>query len=265
MKKPDKKIGALITVFNEGKYLDIALRNVYPYVDFVSIVEGSYFEMQKVGAPAFSNDGTIEIIDRWVKSDTENKIIYTSFNGDTDKTHRNVGAKELIGRECEWLVIVDGDELIPDPLWILVYKHIENYIEGQSARVVYFKSQTYINDYRHYTWQHFPRLFKLGDNFRFCDDNYAEWDHCSWQDARKTSFELVPYHHFAFTKGIDKFLQKKKWWEDRFADRGFRYDWHVEDIAGKKVIVPENHHVYELNKIPKLVEEQLGDILEENR
>jgi len=267
MNKQNIKLGIITTVYNESKFLKMALRSVYPYVDYISVFEGAYSEVIQLGKAPHSTDGTLEIISEIKQKDIKNKIIYNNSDifrdkDHTDKDHRTEALYPLLERGCDFIGILDGDEYWPKNLIDLIY----HYISMPGIDCYYLKSQTFINDFFHYTWQQFPRLFRVKPKMEFCDDNFVRYYGIEeWPDVRKGKIDLIPYAHFSFVKDRESFKTKKLWWETRFKKEvwqgeeefggsDFHYDW---DINSEGKIVPENHTIYKLNKLPRWLEQEL--------
>jgi len=251
MKKPSLKIGSIITTFNDIEYIRLSLRSVYPFVDYLSICEGSYLENQRANdVPPRSDDGTIDIIKEGIKKDKEKKIIFQQYNGESDREHRNKSLEALLEKGVDFVIINDTDELIPPNLWDLIYHYIT--LPGKDC--YYFKSQTFVNSPFEYCWQSFPRLFRVKPGMQFVGDNYISYTSESWNEIRKGKIDLIPYYHFAFCKGSERFTQKKLWWESRFGkEANFHYDWNLEGDN----IIPENHKIFKWDRLPKWLEQEL--------
>ena len=221
------KLSILSTVFNESAFLEYSLNSYLEYVDFVALVEGSYLETQKLGASARSDDGTIEIIEKY-RNDPKVHIVYA--NEQTDKDQRNVGYKKIKELNPDgFLLIIDGDEVYQPQTFDLIYSTMKM-MRKTDKKVAYFNSITFINDLKHYTNQFFPRLFDLKNSVEFVNDNYLSWNEPlkAEQGLYGQGFSPIKYHHFAFTKGKERFLLKKHWWETRFG-KPFKYSWYVDE------------------------------------
>ena len=239
------KLTALITVYNEAKFLDCCLNSIKDHVDKIVIVEGAYQETIRLGKPKRSDDGTIEIInahscdlsDVGVFPPNSMKFFHMRANEESDAQQRNVGLEVIKKNDSDFFVIIDGDE---------VYKpyHFKMIRMAMSRPIIdawYFTCNTFVNDFNHYCKQSFLRLFRLYDDAEFINDNFITSNGRSWQDIPKAELN-VNYFHYAFLKGKERFETKKKWWESRFGENKFHYDWNVND---KGMIKPENHEVYE--------------------
>lgn len=252
------RLSVLMTAYNEANFIDYAIRSCLPYVDDLVIVEGSYLETQKLGQPARSTDGTCEIISKYVYNP---KVQIYKANEQSDKDQRNVGLaliKEL--NPDGWLLIIDGDEVY-DPNAFLKIRSLMKKLDAEilknphslSNYTCMFKSLTFVNDFEHYTIQHFPRLMKLTNECKFINDNHMHYDPVVVTDQstiRKD--DTMSYFHYSFLKGKERFEVKKKWWETRF-ERSFDYGWKIDD---KNQISDSRHKVYEFSgKHPEIMKD----------
>ena len=248
-----------MTVFCEAEFVDYAIRACLPYVDDLVIVEGSYKESQKLGASVRSNDGTIEIIEKY-RNNSKVHIIYA--NEESDRDQRNVGWKKIKEINPDgFMMICDGDEVYQKQTFDLIYSTM-NMMRRTNKKMAYFNSLTFINDFSHYTNQFFPRLFDLKNSVGFVNDNQMQWhdkiyDH-SILYSQKSS--LIKYHHYSFCKSkrLNRTKLKKDWWESRFGDnymntgKKFEYDWY-EDSDGNWS--SPNHKIFLYKgKHPKIME-----------
>ena len=233
------RLSVLMTVFREAEFVDYAIRSCLPYVDDLILVEGSYLETQKLGTPTRSDDGTIEIIEKY-RNNPKVHILYA--NEQSDKDHRNVGLRKIKELNADsFCLIIDADE-VHQPQTFPLIRSTMNLMRKSGKKMAYFHSLTFVNDLDHYTNQYFPRLFDLRGSQQFINDNYL-----SWKDPLKTEqvlygqgSSLIKYHHYGFCKGLKKFEQKKKWWETRFG-KSFDYGWKTDENGQ---ITDKNHKIY---------------------
>lgn len=236
------RLSVLMTVFNEADFIDFAIRGCLPYVDDLVIVEGSYVETQKLNQPARSNDGTVDIIEKY-KEDPKVHIIYA--NEYTDKDQRNVGLQKIKELNPDgYLCIIDGDEIYEPNTFSLIKKYAIPSLEKNNKKVRYFASRTFINDFYHFCWQQFPRLFKIEKDCKFVNDNQM-WYNQSEQNTilidrpiDDPSSDKIKYFHYSFLKGYERFKTKRDWWMNRGLGKDFDYGWKIND---KGLIVDETN------------------------
>jgi glycosyltransferase involved in cell wall biosynthesis len=232
------RLSVLLTVYNESEYVEYAIRACLPHIDDLVIVEGSYLETINLGATNRSDDGTLEIIEQF-RNEKNVSILFA--NEQSDKDQRNVGLQKI--KELNpngWLLIVDADEVYTKDNFAMV-RNIAKTMEKDNKKACYFRSLTFVNDFKHYVDQDFPRLFKITPECTFVNDNHMTWKDSDWSIKHVIKIPYLRFHHYAFTKDIKRFNLKKQWWETRFG-KAFDYGWRVND-EGK--IEDANHFVQE--------------------
>lgn len=251
-------ITALMCVYNEAEFIDYAIKSCLPFVDNLVIIEGAYEESIKIGASPRSNDGTIEIIKKYLN---DPKIIYREANEKSDPQQRNVGLElakkfkpDFDDETGHWLLIIDGDEVYKSHMFRLIRNLAKN-MQRQDQCAAYFQSLTFVNSFNSYCVQSFPRLFRVTDKCQFIDDNYMNWGDLkvTWQTHNKiVQYHTIEYYHYAFCKSdLNRFKLKKTWWETRFG-KHFDYGWKIDE-SGK--ITDKNHRIYEFaGKHPDLMQ-----------
>jgi glycosyltransferase involved in cell wall biosynthesis len=239
------KLGVLCTVYNEGLFLDYSIKSYIDHVDNIAIVEGAYLETVALGKPERSNDGTLEIIEKYKENQ---KVNIDHVNLQTDRNHRNVGLERLRQSGCDWLLIVDGDECYHEIDFQFIRKEALLYTK-HNIKAAYFQSLTFVNDFNHYTIQSFPRLFKITPGCTFVNDNFMQWENASWA-APHVIKSNTKFYHYSFCKGRERFETKAKWWETRFGTP-FNYGWMIDENG---IISDKNHKIYEFTgRHPKVI------------
>jgi len=235
-----------MTIYNESQFIGHAIEACLPYVDDLVIVEGAYQETIRCGGNPRSNDGTLDIIEEYTIDGVfppNGKIHYIEANEETDKDQRNVGLEKIKKLNPDgFLLIIDGDEVYTKENFVMI-KNVAKSFVGANKYAAYFTSLTFINDLKHYTIQEFPRLFRITKDCKFVNDNFMYWnDNVSWSNPWVVKLPYIKYHHYAFCKGTERFKLKSDWWNTRFDDGKFEYDWYVDEDG--KLYSP-NHKIYE--------------------
>lgn len=236
------KLSAMMTVYNEVEFIDYAIQNCISHVDFLHICEGSYLETQNLGKSARSNDGTLEIIEKY-RNHPKVNIVYA--NEQTDKDQRNKCLENIKSLNPNgWMYIHDGDEVYKSSTFPII-RNACNLLEQTQAKAAYFKSLTFVNDFNHYCEQSFPRLFKITEKCKFVNDNFMSWEDVpAWQNPYITHLHNIQYFHYSFLKGSERFKTKRDWWMNRGLGPNFDYGWTIDE-NGK--ITDKNHKIYEFN------------------
>jgi glycosyltransferase involved in cell wall biosynthesis len=242
------RLSVLMTVYNEGDFVDYAIRACLPFVDDLVIVEGAYQETIRLNKPARSTDGTCEIIEKY-RDNSKVSIIYA--NEESDKDQRNVGLERIkVLNPDGWLLIIDGDECWTENN-ILAVKKLATLLDKQNVKASYFTSLTFVNDPYHYTNQEFPRLFKITSDCQFTNDNFMKWGNLGWS-APHVIKHNIKYCHYSFLKSKERFHLKRDWWMHRGLGKDFDYGWHM-DQNGK--IYDASHKIFKFTgKHPEIMQ-----------
>jgi len=246
------KISALMCVYNESKFVDYAIRSCIGFVDHLVIVEGAYQQTIDLGQSPRSTDGTIEICKKYVDN---KKIFYIEANEQSDPQQRQIGLNKIKELNPDgWMLIIDGDEVY-DENTLKMIKVASFNLDRSKNLAAYFKSLTFVNDFKHYTIQEFPRLFKITPGMEFVNDNFVKWTDLGvdWFSPFVIKMPYIKFHHYAFCKGQERFVTKKTWWENRFGKNNFNYSWFI-DSDGK--INDTDHKIVKYTgKHPEIMEE----------
>jgi len=237
------RLSALMTVYNEVDFLDYAIRNALMCVDDLVIIEGAYKETINLGKPARSNDGTLQILQKYMS--TKNVRIFFA-NEETDKDQRNIGLQHIKKINPDgWMYIHDGDEVYK-PSTFAVIKNTCKQLDKTDVKAAYFKSLTFVNDFNHYCEQSFPRLFKITPECKFINDNFMTWENVQgWQIPYVTHLHNIQYFHYSFLKGSERFKTKRDWWMNRGLGPNFDYGWTIDENGH---ITDKNHKIYEFTR-----------------
>lgn len=236
-----------MTVYNEVDYIDFAIRGCLPYVDHLVIVEGAYQETIALGKTPRSNDGTLDIIQKYTG---DPKVYFIEANEHSDKDQRNIGLKKIKELNPDgYVCIIDGDEIY-EPFRIeLIKKYAIPGLVKANKKVKYFASMTFVNDFKHFTWQQFPRLFKITPKCHFVNDNQMSYEdgneNIIWCDRPiyDISSDKIRYFHYSFCKGKERFETKRKWWMNRGYGTNFDYGWNID--GNHQISDPKNHKILE--------------------
>ena len=221
------KIGVLMTVYNESLYVDYAIRSSLDLFDKLSLVEGAYQETIKTnpGLSPRSTDGTLDIIHKY-KDYSNVNIQYR--NELSDPQQRTAGLDYL--RDCDWVLICDADEVWNEEN----AEELRARLETVSPQVMTIKLdiQVFVNDFKHFTLQTMPRVFRMTPDLKFIGDNETQYFK---QSIRWASSPI--FWHYSYVKDHTRFNIKKKWWAARGGS-----DWFI-DTNG--MYYSPNHKIWE--------------------
>lgn len=254
------KLSALMTIYNEIDFVDCAIRGCLEYVDHLVIVEGAYQETISLGQSPRSNDGTLDIIEKYRNNP---KVTILFANEKTDKDQRNIGLAKI--KELNpngWMLIIDGDEVYKPNSFKMV-RNLTTLLDKSNKKAAYFKSLTFVNNINEYCEQEFPRLFKITEECCFVNDNFMTWKNSNWTAEHVIKTNYIHYYHYSFVKKHrERFSLKKNWWETRFGNdhnngKKFEYDWYIDD---KGKISSPNHKICKfIGEHPEVIRQLYSD------
>lgn len=229
-----------MTVYNEAEFIPASLPAMIesPHVASITIVEGAYQEFIRIGRSARSTDGTVGLIMSIVDAaEAHDKVAMLQTNQESDTHQRNAGLNYIRDNLCnfgdgveDYLFIVDGDEVWEDDQLAIAAKVLTRNLDVTPVDCVHVKSRTFVNDFDTYTWHEFPRFFRMTPGCRFVNDNYMDWEYAGWFSGNAQHLKLpISYFHYSFMRPPERIQSKIDWWNTRFGDREFTYDWAVED------------------------------------
>ena len=223
------RIGALMTLYEEVEYADYAIRSALDQVDYLSIVEGAYYETIKANPhkSARSEDGTLEIIEKY-KDHPKVNIVYA--NEHSDPQQRNKGLQFLKDRECDWMLIIDGDEVWDHWSFEELKERLE--VADPQIETIKLDINVFVNDFATYTQQTMSRVFRMHPDLTFISDNETQYykNYINWHSPR--------FFHYAYVKTLDRFNTKINWWKNRGGS-----DWFIDD-KGKYYSPNHRLHTY---------------------
>lgn len=205
------KIGVLMTAFNEAEYLDWAIRGIKDWADYVVIVEGAYLSTIRTSVEVTlrSTDGTSDIIKKHVDNE---KVFLIETNQESDPQQRQVGLNKIKELGCEWMMIVDGDEIYNKEDLNSIRNQVEARANEDIPDVFTIEQIVFVNDFKHWCPMTMNRLFRLNDDSKFYSDNDVSNGKPNISVGRIID---VMMYHYSYVKSKDRFLIKNRWANDR--------------------------------------------------
>ena len=107
------KIVAALSCYNEALFLDYAIASIYNYVDFVVLNDQAFKSVIDAGMSAHSQDGTQNIIDKWVDN---KKIFFVEHKTPPNTFGELMNPCLEKGKElgADYYMHVGGDEIWPE-------------------------------------------------------------------------------------------------------------------------------------------------------
>jgi len=119
------KIGAQVVAYNQEFLIEYSIRSIYPFVDVIHITASqqpwNYISQAKLYDKP---DKTFEILDNF--HDPEKKLIIEKGYWSTEEDQRNHSVKILRSQGCDFVFIVDPDEVYSDQYLSDLEKNLEN-------------------------------------------------------------------------------------------------------------------------------------------
>ena len=161
------KKSALMIVCNGAQFIEAQLKHIYSVVDEIVIVEGADVFFQKVIKSKRSNDGTIEIIDRFIADyDADQKVKLINV-GRSKNIMVRVGNEVCTG---DLIYQVDVDEFLRHETINAAFERLKKHNTVSIPQRSYFKwPDRYLSGARDYSIRDLPiRFFKnrLKDGLR---------------------------------------------------------------------------------------------------
>ena len=265
-----------MTVYNEAKFIPASLPAMLscPDISSITIVEGAYQEVIATGCPARSTDGTVGLIMGMVDvlqidcapGDMlwEDRVALIQANEQSDTQQRNAGLNYIRDNFCnigdgieDYLMIVDGDEVWEHSAVKVAAGMLKRRLNITPIDCMHVKSRTFINNLQTYTWHEFPRFFRITPSCKFVNDNYMSWEYAEWNSPTARHIRTpIEYFHYSFMRPPERMEMKTEWWNTRFGDRDFTYDWNVED---GKAVTTGDYAIFEFEgRHPQQITEMFG-------
>jgi len=202
-----KKVGFMI-VYNDADYIDFAINSVKNWFDEFVIIEGAFEITMKCGMPPRSNDGTLDIIWKYVDN---KKIFLKQANLREHKLHYQIGLDFAKERSADWAIMVDSDEIWTEAAKKLVDAKLKT-ADKIGAYEFRIKEYCFVNDFNTWYPGEYPRIFKVTPEAYFVADNEVAWpDHGKHEDRGRAQNHIhllsptMKIFHYGYVR------RKKRW------------------------------------------------------
>jgi glycosyltransferase involved in cell wall biosynthesis len=226
------KTGVLMNIYNEIEWIDLAIQAVKDEFDEIVIVEGAYQIAIQSGANPRSNDGTLEVLNKY----RDQKNITIIHANEQDHCFQNNKALEVLkAKGVEWVLLVDGDEIWEKNN----LKIIKNYMVSGEAKGIYqywVYFYNFVNDFDQFIEARMRRVYKITPGCSFLNGN----ENLQWPDHGKSvdTGQPVSYvseipqfcrgFHYTEIKTKNRWLLKKNYLQKRDNNPRFK-SWHVTE------------------------------------
>lgn len=240
---------AYYSIYNEADFIEYSLKSVCPFVDKTIIIEGAWKETYLTNGHKRSTDGTIDIVQKYIKENPNLDISIYFHNEDTQLEQRNQIWKYLPTKEPFTLLLVDGDEVWEKPELEKISSLYYNQDYNHPACFT-VNSLIFINDFYTVSKVRYPRAWFIypGKLYKFVEPNIIT--------VNGKPFNLynldIKFFHYSYCHSPHRFQEKKKErtklhgnfaWELR-GELIQRDDADIKPFNGKHPEVMQSHPLY---------------------
>lgn len=227
---------AFMIVYNDADYVDYAIRSIKDWVDEFIVVEGAFEITMETGSPARSNDGTLDILQKYVDS---GDIILRQVNLREHKHHYDVGYQYAIENGSDWAILVDSDEIWTKPAQILAESYMKRWVH-EPAYEMRVQEYSFVNDFWHHYPASYPRIFKCTKESKFVFDNEVQF--ANTQRGQHPVF-MIPgknIFHFGYVRRRKRWKLKQDYmWLKDFNPLNKQYK-----LEGDTYVLPDDIPIY---------------------
>lgn len=227
---------AFMIVYNDVDYVDYAIKSIKNWVDHLYIVEGAFEITMQTGAPARSNDGTLNILEKYLD---DPKVTLFHLNEREHKHHYDYGYQHCIEDGSDWAILVDSDEIWTKQAQLVANSWMKkcNNLDACEMRV---QEYSFVNDFWHHYPASYPRIFKCKPGSFFVFDNEVQFE--GHRRGAHPTFMLPgkSIHHYGYVR------RKKRWklkqdlmWNKDHNPLNLKYK-----LEGDEYILPEDIPIY---------------------
>jgi glycosyltransferase involved in cell wall biosynthesis len=260
------KTGVLMTVYNEATWLETAINGVKDSFDEIVIVEGAYQDTIKTGRPPRSDDGTLDILDKYTGN---SNVTIVHKNEEWSRDQVNAGVNILKDLDVSWMLLVDGDEIWTKNNLNIIKKYMKM---GEAQGIYQYRVYLYnfVNFFDNYYDAVMKRVFKITPEATVVDANGLAWpDHGKGPDVGtpQSHLSVIPpicrCFHYTDIRPASRWTTRKKYLEFR-SDNPMFQNWKVTPegyVGGTK----EKFKKFTKKHPPEVQEHYLYKMWEENK
>lgn len=243
-----KKVAFMI-VYNDADYVDYAIQSVIDWVDEMIVIEGAFQITIATGKPPRSNDGTLEILERWK---THPKITVVHANEKEHKNQYNIGYQWAIERKADWAVLVDSDEVWTKPIKDLMDVALKRELSDcRNVKEFRVREYCFINDFKHWYEGLYPRVFRVEPEAFFVYDNEVEF-----KNGRGNHLVLCigekNIYHYGYVRNNKRWQMKQDYMFEKDGNPSIKKDYKLE---GNAYVIPQDLPIYKFTgKHPELMQ-----------
>lgn len=235
------KFIAQVLIYDEGEYLEKAIRPWVNACESIDIFEGAFMTTTNLGYPPRSQDNTCEVA-RSLEKEFSNVHLthHNEWNEPILRNNHLFSTTQRFGREDTCLFILDGDEVYTEAEVQACIKQVE--AEKDAYNTWWVSMRNFVSDTDHFH-EGFtvPRFFNLKTALGFSGYNDVAFS----DGIKKTSVQGVLPNHYSWTP-MEKARRKIKW---QTLSLGWLCGWVEKD--GK--IVPNDEYYEKTGKTKPII------------
>ena len=206
------KLTSFLRVFNDYEYLDKTLESAFEFPGEFYIIEGSWDSSQKAGAKKRSNAQTYEIINKYLKLDS-NKYKLIQANGNNEYSHCQIAMDIAKNNNSDWLLLFDADEVHHKEEISQILDYLKVYKNNLSIKEIRLNSYNFCNSFKKYYDGEYFRIFRPTTCAQFIEAN-----HCFYNTDYTyiTLPQDIRYYHYNYVKkyNTESFHLKMKFYDN---------------------------------------------------
>lgn len=254
-----KKI-AFMCCYNDVDYVNYAIQSMIDWVDEMIVIEGAFQITMAIGKPARSDDGTLEILEKW-KSHPKMTIVHA--NEKEHKDQYNIGYQFAVQKKADWAILVDSDEVWTDNIKRIAHQAMSREIlkknialsdKKYSDVIKEFRVQEYcfINDFQHWYEGVYPRIFKVEPGAFFVYDNEVQFPENGRGKHLVATIHAKDIYHYGYVRHNKRWQMKQDYMFEKDGNPSIKNDYKLE---GNSYIIPKDLPIYKfVGKHPEVMQ-----------
>jgi hypothetical protein len=222
-------------VYNDIDYVERAILSVKDWVDEMIIVEGAFKITMEGGRPARSDDGTLDVISKYVDN---KKIFLTQVNLQEHRDHYETGYRHAVENDSDWAIMIDSDEVWTTAAQIIADAYMKSQRTAHEIRV---QEYCFVNDFKHYYTGTYPRIFKTKPAGKFVYDNEVMWGN----QRGKHPILTIPgrnIFHYGYVRNKKRWEMKQEYMFAKDGNPAIKNDYKIKE---NEYILPADIPIYE--------------------
>ncbi len=230
----EPKIGVVQICLNEEKFIEPSLKSVlkHPNIHKIAVVEGAVSLFAHAATKdGFSLDDTRKKMIGMLALDVEGKIVYDRYGWASDKSELRNRALELVGKSCDYIMVLDADEVWKQKDLDKLVDFIKNKPE---VSVVWYPAYHFWKKKNLVAvgsqWdKHLFRFFKYSDKTLHWEKHETPVVNKDGIDITKlgkeAKLQTIHFYHYGYCKPGDRVRDKLEYYKKRDKDLKVKDTW----------------------------------------